>query len=965
MNLSHSSDRVYLPSEVVDYIIPLEAEVWISDNSHESSQSEVEEVNEEFLDLYEELDAQWAHLMDNVDLESSFPETSPEEGLRYAEAQVCEICLGASQVQRSCCKLYFCKECMVTYINTKVSEGQYRIQCPGSSCSAWLHRNYIERNLRPDMRRRFLVLLMSSNTDPNSKMCPCCGVMKSVEPKQLKKSKRKLRFGLQVCCDQCRFVWCFLCQAPYHTGLSCKEYRKGDGMVRKWAKEWSYGQFNAQKCPKCKIYIQKADGCDHMRCSHCKTDFCYRCGGRYIRTKYLGNHLSHFSIFGCKYRFMPNRPILRRLIRGASFAACLGGGVILAALGVALGACLVGASVVIVPGYGIIRLRKNMKLKQQRKRREAHKAALVELLSEKSLCHNMVAREAALRPLWLLGSEERLAGPALSPEAGTVEGADTHKVHVIVHRSRSMNQDEMAPRVVCRGAAGFEEEREERGFFVNKYTAEGSEMLVVKAPGDGACGDTNDSVVTVTDFKEIPSTGGYMTLVANIVSRPSGNSKKSHAAPGLPGLELVDQRSHHFSENAVGVVLESSGSHTCNESGRDLEKFEGAFKNGSHDRKGREQTKDVSLAVEKIEGRQRRRSASFPRNARELMQACARTDCLGYRRRDTPPQPGMSEQEESASSEKSRDIDCPATCLSDEDSAETGRSYNGCFGNILSKLGQGQQSSGSLQVVKNSGAVAKHQHASSGTSSQRKSGFGNKSSTWEKTHRGCVQTLLLEKALRNANSGDVDHLDACCVGLHGIESLRVSDKLQYMDGERATLSRILSDISQLDIEESVLLRMSKLDADQVQRLLLEDFMGGGSKQISKKLQQHTRDDTGGREESKSQHSVSPQELKKQIGGMNYCCKPNAQYGLCGRQNTTQAGSGLTDGGLLRKRRRRSMGEIARGSFYEGDQTDNMSVYGSWVDSGKVKFKNELPQNHGSSHIGPDRNISPSVVITRL
>ena len=220
---------------------------------------DLDEIDSE--DVYGEIDEEWTRYLNNVYFEEYLPHAGRDADLQSgqgaSQSAECEICLGRADVRRSCCKLYFCEECMTTYINTKVSEGRYQIECPGNNCRTLLHHDRIEESLTPEMQHKFLKFFTDANADPCSKTCPCCGTIYSIDPDQLKKSKRKLRKGIQVACPQCKFVWCFLCQAPYHTGLTCKEYRKGDAMVRKWAKEWSYGQFNAQKCPKCKVRSYK------------------------------------------------------------------------------------------------------------------------------------------------------------------------------------------------------------------------------------------------------------------------------------------------------------------------------------------------------------------------------------------------------------------------------------------------------------------------------------------------------------------------------------------------------------------------------------------------------------------------------------------------------------------------------------------------------------------------------------
>jgi len=125
-------------------------------------------------------------------------------------------------------------------------------------------------------------------------------------------------------------------------------------------------QHNAQKCPRCKVYISRNGGCPHMVCSKCQCDFCYNCGRRRLGIKFLGSHESRFSPLGCKYNLYPDKPILRHTVRGlVAGAATLAipvaavGAVALLAVGTTIGA----------PTYGTYRLVKHIRSRRQERHR--------------------------------------------------------------------------------------------------------------------------------------------------------------------------------------------------------------------------------------------------------------------------------------------------------------------------------------------------------------------------------------------------------------------------------------------------------------------------------------------------------------------------------------------------------------------------------------------------------------------
>ena len=51
-----------------------------------------------------------------------------------------------------------------------------------------------------------------------------------------------------------------------------------------------------KQCPRCKIYTEKNEGCNHMTCTECKFQWCWLCEGEYNE-----NHFSTGSCNGLQF----------------------------------------------------------------------------------------------------------------------------------------------------------------------------------------------------------------------------------------------------------------------------------------------------------------------------------------------------------------------------------------------------------------------------------------------------------------------------------------------------------------------------------------------------------------------------------------------------------------------------------------------------------------------------------------
>ncbi|XP_060566873.1 E3 ubiquitin-protein ligase arih1-like [Ruditapes philippinarum] len=215
-----------------------------------------------------------------------FSEKSVEPSFARGDEVITECLICYDEVKlhkRLCCDYPACDNCMEQYIETNVTQGVVKIPCLGhESCNAFIYRDEILGRLSVPMKDKYYKFLVDANKDPKVKTCPRCSNITQITDEQ---SEKKTKYGLLITCSECHFDWCFECQAPWHNGIKCKEFRKGDKLVKSWAKEKHYGNTNAQKCPKCKIFIERKGGCDHMVCLKCDTGFCYKCGGRYLDMK--------------------------------------------------------------------------------------------------------------------------------------------------------------------------------------------------------------------------------------------------------------------------------------------------------------------------------------------------------------------------------------------------------------------------------------------------------------------------------------------------------------------------------------------------------------------------------------------------------------------------------------------------------------------------------------------------------
>ncbi|XP_054008355.1 E3 ubiquitin-protein ligase RNF14-like [Hylaeus anthracinus] len=227
---------------------------------------------------------------------------------------MCTICFeefrGKECIKLETCSHIYCKNCMQKYITITINEGTIGdITCPSSNCNFSIAFNDI-KDLCPDLFSKYESLLLQITLKSMNDVifcprisCQCPLVLNTDDTLAI--------------CSKCDYAFCIYCYKVYHGVEPCftisrgikkliEDYKNANNdqkqLLRKkygrqqiqrvvenhLAKE--YLKKNAKTCPNCQTMIVKIDGCNKMRCIHCKADFCWLCG-THITSK---NPYEHF-----------------------------------------------------------------------------------------------------------------------------------------------------------------------------------------------------------------------------------------------------------------------------------------------------------------------------------------------------------------------------------------------------------------------------------------------------------------------------------------------------------------------------------------------------------------------------------------------------------------------------------------------------------------------------------------------
>lgn len=205
-----------------------------------------------------------------------------KRGIAFKENFECIICCEEKDTQIFSleCGHEYCIDCYRHYIENKLHNGNV-ITC--MDCSLALKNIDIDAVMGHDSSKKLMSSSIKSfiqKHNKNYKWCPyadCKCIIHLKDTSSLAEYTR-LHFSPFVKCDS-GHRFCFNCGFETHAPADCNVTNAWIKKAKKESENLNWVMSHTKECPKCGVNIEKDGGCNHMKCSSCKYEFCWICEG--------------------------------------------------------------------------------------------------------------------------------------------------------------------------------------------------------------------------------------------------------------------------------------------------------------------------------------------------------------------------------------------------------------------------------------------------------------------------------------------------------------------------------------------------------------------------------------------------------------------------------------------------------------------------------------------------------------
>lgn len=202
----------------------------------------------------------------------------------------CKICfeeISADGFQKLDCGHSICRNCLSRIIEVNIrGYSTYNIRCPEVKCMRPISNELTKQTLRErksdKLLRRFEKIEIDQLLAKDSSLQVC------INDQCMHLIKTTVSdINSFISCTMCKSAFCIDCRQSDHQNKECPVRHADDINDLRQSRQ-------VLPCPKCRINIQKIDGCNEMKCPLCHDQFCWVCGKR------KGSwHYSYLNIFGC------------------------------------------------------------------------------------------------------------------------------------------------------------------------------------------------------------------------------------------------------------------------------------------------------------------------------------------------------------------------------------------------------------------------------------------------------------------------------------------------------------------------------------------------------------------------------------------------------------------------------------------------------------------------------------------
>jgi hypothetical protein len=216
--------------------------------------------------------------IDNRFLEKKFsfsvkkePEKEFSLKINVNSCQICFLEVLEDNKFNLICKHQFCKECIIEYLKEEIKNSRVtNLGCPTKDCVELFSDNEIKNLISDEYYYKYRKFLMRAKIKDDNNLVVCPIVDCDEEEKKINK-KYTCNNGHNFCSN---------CNQAWHGYSDCDK----DKEIKDFA---TYSGYIVKKCPQCKVWTEKNEGCNHMTCKICSYNWCWICENECLPDHYM------------------------------------------------------------------------------------------------------------------------------------------------------------------------------------------------------------------------------------------------------------------------------------------------------------------------------------------------------------------------------------------------------------------------------------------------------------------------------------------------------------------------------------------------------------------------------------------------------------------------------------------------------------------------------------------------------